>query len=207
MARQARSVGISRRSWLLAGIATPLFRLRGSDDLAVAFDGDTLRPSAPALHFLTGRALDRLRDAHTVVFISQLTLFQEDHATVFRRAPQRFYVSLDIWDAKFKVTIPGAAPQSKLGLTAAQAESWCLENLAISTLGMPPDRPFWFRFELRTAGEKDLASVVGDSGISISSLIELFSRKPPANEPHWMLETRLRLSDLHRTSSRGAPIG
>jgi hypothetical protein len=207
MARNARTRAISRRGWLLAGLATPLFRGRAGENLAAVFDGDMLRPLAPALHFLTGKALYRLESAQTVVFLSQLTLFHDDHATIFRRTPQRFFVSFDIWEEKFKVTIPGAVPESKLGLTAAQAESWCLENLAISALGMAPERLFWLRFELRTADPKDLSGVVGDTGISISGLIELFSRKPGVKDPNWVLETRLRLADLDRSPSRRARIG
>ena len=51
-----------------------------------------------------------------------------------------------------------------------------MENLAISALGMAPDRPFWLRFDLRTADPKDLSRVWSDSGISVSGLIEIFSR-------------------------------
>jgi len=169
--------------------------------LDVVFDGDTLRPVMPDLHFLTGRPLERLKDARTVVLLSQITLFREDHVTPFRRAPQRFYVSYDIWEGRFKVTIPGATPESRLGLTAAQAEAWCMENLVVSALGVPPDQDFWMRFELRTADPKDMASIVSESGISIRALIELFSRKPDG-ESHWTMERRLRLADLRRSPAR-----
>jgi len=203
MALDAREKEISRRSWLLAGVCIPLFWARAAESLVVTFDGDSLRPSAPGLHFLTGKALSRLKDARTVVFLSQLTLLGEDRVTVVRRVPQRFYVSYAIWDEKFKVTIPGATPQSRLWATAEQAEDWCVENLAISALGLTPDRPYWLRFELRTADPKDLSRAWSDSGISVSGLIEIFSRRPDPNEPHWMMEKRLRLIDLRRTVSRG----
>jgi hypothetical protein len=203
MALEARDNRISRRSWLAAGLATALFRAGAEESLGIAFDGDNLRPLAPGLHFLTGKALGRLKDARTVVFLSQLTLLGEDRVTVFRRTPQRFYVSYAIWDEKFKVTIPGATPESKLWPTAEQAENWCVENLAISALGMAPDRPYWLRFELRTADPKDLSRVWSDSGISVSGLIEIFSRRPDSGEPHWMMEKRLRLMDLRRTPARG----
>jgi hypothetical protein len=168
----------------------------------VAFDGDTLRPVLPDdVHFISGRALERLKDARTVVFLSQITLLREDRVTPFRHAPQRFYVSYDIWEGRFKVTIPGATPESRLGLTAEQAEAWCKDNMTVSALGVAPDRDFWMRFDLRTADPKDMASIVSESGISISGLIEFFSRKPDG-EPHWMMERRLRLADLRRTPSR-----
>ena len=203
MALQARDHRISRRSWLLAGLAIPLFRARADLNLDVTFDGDSLRPGVSGLHFLTGKALDRLKDARTVGFLSQLTLLGEDHVTVFRRAPQRFFVSYALWDEKFKVTIPGATPESSLWPTAAQAENWCLENLAISALGMAPDRPFWLRFELATVDPKDLSRVWTDSGISIRGLIETFSRKSDPHEMHWTMEKHLRLMDLRRTVARG----
>ena len=187
----------------MAGLAIPLFRARAESALEVTFDGDNLRPVLSGLHFLTGKALDRLKDARTVVFLSQLTLLEDDRVTPFRRAPQRFFVSYAIWDEKFKVTIPGATPESSLWQTAEQAENWCLENLAISALGMPPDRPYWLRFDLRTADPRDLSRVWTDSKISISGLIDLFSRKPDPDEFHRTMEKRLRLMDLRRTMARG----
>ena len=187
----------------MAGLAIPLFRAGAETALDVTFDGDSLRPEVAGLHFLTGKALDRLKDARTVAFVSQLTLLGEDHTTVFRRAPQRFYVSYAIWDEKFKVTMPGATPESSVWPTAAQAENWCVENLAISALGMAPDRRYWLRFDLGTIDPKDLSRVWTDSGISISGLIETFSRKPDPHQMHWMLEKRLRLIDLRRTTARG----
>ena len=69
--------------------------------------------------------------------------------------PERFVVSYDIWEEKFKVTMPEHAALDPHVLTAAAAEAWCLENLAIGALGLAPDRPFWLRFELRTADPKD----------------------------------------------------
>jgi hypothetical protein len=110
-------------------------------------------------------------------------------------------VSYDIWEGRFKVTIPGATPESRLGLTAEQAEAWCMDNMTVSALGVAPDRDFWMRFDLRTADPKDAASIVSESGISISGLIEFFSRKPDG-EPHWVMERRLRLADLRRSPSR-----
>ena len=197
---QSRAARMGRRSWLLAGLALPLLIARAGS-LDVAFDGDTLRPVLPDLHFISGRALERLKDARTVVFLSQITLMRDDHITPFRHAPQRFYVSYDIWEGRFKVTIPGATPESRLGLTAAQAEAWCMDNMTVSALGLAPDRDFWMRFDLRTADPKDMASIVSETGISISGLIEFFSRKPDG-EPHWVMERRLRLTDLRRSPSR-----
>ncbi len=209
MALDARDRKIARRSWLLAGLGMGVFRfnLRASQDLAVTFDGDDLHVAAPGLHFLTGRPLERLQDGATVVFVSQLTLFSDDRGTVFRRVPERLVVSYDLWEEKFAVTIPGspsgAAARSHSHMTAAQAEMWCMNNLAISALGLAPDRPFWLRFDLRAADRKDLSEILGDSGISLTGLIDIFSRKPGADGASWTRNVGpLRLRDLPRITSR-----
>jgi len=207
MALEARDNRISRRSWLMAGLALPLSRLRGAAGLTVTFDGDNLHLGVPGLHFLSGKALERLKDAATVVFLSQITLFTDELQTVFRRAPERVIVSYDLWEERFAVAIPGITLR-QTHLTSAQAENWCIENLAISALGLAPDRPFWMRFELRTATPRELSSVMGDSGLSLSALVEIFSRKPGADDPYWVRTAGpLRLADLPRVLARGARNG
>ena len=200
---------MSRRDWLLAGVALPLSRSAAMlaeappPPLGVTWDGDTLRASTPRLHFLTGAPLNRLHDGATVVFLSQLTLFTDSRANVFRRVPDRFVLSYDLWEDKFSVTRMGSGPRSISHVSAASAESWCLENLLISASGLAPDRPFWLRFEMRTADPKELSSVVGEPGISITRLIEIFSRKPGPEQPNWTLEAGpLRLNELGRTPGR-----
>lgn len=189
---------ISRRSWLLAGLAASLSRARAAANLSVIFDGDNLRVAAPQLHFLSGKSLARLKDASTVVFLSQITIFGDDHGTVFRRAPERLTISYDLWEEKFQVVL-AVDRRSASRLSLAGAEAWCLDNLAISSLGMAPNRPFWLRFELREADPREFASVIGDPGISLRGLIERFARKPGADEARWTLEAGpLRLADLHR---------
>jgi hypothetical protein len=202
MAQSAREK-ISRRSWLLAGLAASLFRARAATNLSVLFDGDTLRVAAPQLHFLSGKPLARLKDANTVVFLSQLTLFADDHGTVFRRTPERITLSYDIWEEKFQVVL-AVEGRSASRLSLNGAEAWCLDKLAISTLGLAPYRPFWLRFELREEDPRESAAVLGDPGISLRGLIERFARKPGADEAHWTLEAGpLRLADLHRRVARG----
>ena len=193
----------------MAGLALSAFRARAAQSLAVSFDGDNLHIAAPGLHFLSGKALDRLRNADTVVFFSQLTLFSDSQGTIFRHpVRERLVVSYDLWEEKFAVAIPGAS-RNVSHLTAPQAEAWCIENLAISALGMAPNRPFWLTFELRTASQKELSSVVGEAGISLSTLmIDMLSRKPGADDLYWTRSAGpLRLSDLPRSVSRGARNG
>jgi hypothetical protein len=194
---------ISRRSWLLAGLVTPLFSARAALQLHVSFDGDNLHVAAPQLHFLTGKPLTRLMDGATVVFFSQISL-QDGRGIAFRRRHERLTISYDVWEEKFKVMM-AVDQRSASRLSLAGAEAWSLENLAISALGLEPSRPFWLRLDLRAASQREISSVMSDPGISLRGLVELFSRKPGADEPQWSLEAGpLRLADLPRTVAHGS---
>ena len=201
--RSARERGISRRSWLLAGLTVPLFSARASDALNVRFDGDTIHVAPPNLHFLTGKPLARLRDGSVVAYVAQLDLLDESHLPVpGRHQGARFVVSLDLWEEKFSVTQLGKTPRTVSGFAANAAEAWCFEALALSTTGLQPDRYFWLRFDMRTGGPRDLEGEFA-SGISLKKIIELMGRKNQ-EETHWgPLEVRVRLADLPRMTGRG----
>src|SRR5437763_7844047 len=95
---------ISRRNWLLAGLATPLFSWRAAaESLEIKYDGDNLHLSAPTFHFLTGKPLERLKDGASVAYVAQVTLLRDDHVTPIKRRQGRFVVSLDLWEEKFSV--------------------------------------------------------------------------------------------------------
>ena len=206
MADSAWNAQISRRGWLLAGLATPLF-VRGQEPFGVTFDGDNLHVAAPGLHFLTGKPLARLKDGATVVYLSALTLFSDPYLTVLRRTADRFVISYDIWsDDKFAIVVPGS--RSAKNLSTAAAEQWCLENMAINAAGLPPDRPFWLQLDMRTADQRELSSLVSDGKLSFANLILFLSKKPGADDPQWKRQAGpLRLADLTRTPGRGPRNG
>ena len=203
MAPKGRDNRISRRGWLLAGLGLPLFIARAGDELAPPlFDGDNLQPVLPPkFHFLTGKPLERLNGGNTVAFLAQISLYTDDKHTTVKNSPvQRFILSQDIWDRTFKVSIPNFGPHERTGLTVAQAESWCLENLYISTAGVPRDQPLWMKFTMKTVHQDDLARVIGDDRISLTSFFEYISRRAGAGEPQWVYETMraFRLQDLKK---------
>jgi len=182
-----------------------LSQVSGGERLNVAWDGDDLRVTAPQLHFLTGKPLDRLKDGASVVFLTQLTLTTDNFTTSLRRIPDRFIFSYDLWEEKFSVTKLGEGQRTASHLSAAAAEAWCLDNVAISASGLPQDRPFWLKFELRAAEPKDEAAVIGDSGLNLTRLIEVFSRRPRDQQPQWTAEAGpLRLAELKRLAGRVA---
>ena len=189
----------------MTGLALPLFRVFAADDFPLPlFDGDNLQPVLPPkFHFLTGKPLERLNGGNTVAFVAQLSLFTDEKHTTVKNSPiERFILSQDIWDRTFKVTIPSFMPHDKTGLTSAQAESWCLDKIYISTAGVPKDQPLWMRFTMRTVHQDDLSRVIGDNKISLTtaavSIVEYISRKAGMSEPQWVYETvrAFRLQDL-----------
>src|SRR5437016_5802794 len=116
METPARERGISRRSWLLAGLAIPLSKARAADSLNVRYDGDTIHVAPTSLHFLTGKPLERLKDGAAVAYVAQLDLLTEAHET-WRGQKARFVVSCDLWEDKFSVTQLGKTARSVDGLS------------------------------------------------------------------------------------------
>lgn len=193
---------------LAAGAVTCVFGVTVSQsELLVRLEGDSLRVSAPRLDFLNGKALERLKDGGSVAFIAQLTITSVPNAVVpDARSVARFALSYDIWDEKFAVTRIGDKPESRRSvshLSLQATENWCLDNLAIDGAQVSPDRPFYVQLDLRTEDPRDQLGIVGDPGISIARLIEVFSRPVKSAQPHWFLNNGpFRMADL-RKGSRG----
>jgi hypothetical protein len=212
MAQRARRDNLTRRSWLLAGVGIGVFgqsyRADGALRMTPRLDGEMLYVSAPDLHFLIGKPLDRLKDGRTVTFIAQLSLSLDNNKTTLRNHPQRFVFSCDVWDPdKFSVTKLGNSSPRK-GLSAQAAEAWCLESLVINTSGIAPDRPVWLRLDLRVADLKDQADMVGDTGLSFRGLVEALSHTARPLQKSWTVDVPpFRLGDLKKAGTRGPRSG
>jgi hypothetical protein len=136
-----------------------------------------------------------------------LSLSSEVNTPAIRRALDRFIVSYDVWEEKFSVTQTGVERGTVTHLTSAAAEAWCLDHLAVGIGGVAPDKPFWVRLELRAEDARDQAGVVGDAGINLTRLIEIFSNPARAQQSRWEAITGpVRLLDLKR-ERRGSRSG
>jgi hypothetical protein len=210
MKTRLRETKISRRSWLLAGLTVPLFSAGAANSMKVLYDGDNLHVAVPTLHFLTGKPLERLKYGDVVAYVAQLELLDESRTAVVRPQKGRFVVSYALWEEKFSVTqlggLPGGVARTAEGLSADAIETWCFDNLTMSTLGLAPNLYYWLRLELRTGTARDFADET-KIGISIHDLIDLLGRKN-TEVTHWgPLETRVRLADLPRLAGRGSRNG
>jgi len=200
---EAGPPGLTRRR-LLAGLAAPFPAAVSGPSLVARLEGDRLRISAPHLRFLNGRPLERLRDGASVVFDVQLSLWTQRTAGLRERAIERFVVSYDLWEEKFSVARPGRPPQTVSHLTATGVEAWCLDHLTLSVAGLAPERPFWIRLELRAQDSRERPGVAGEPGVSLTRLIELFSRAHQGRQsPSVLEEGPLRLADLRKAAGRG----
>ena len=115
----------------------------------------------------------------------------------------RFVVSYALWEEKFSVTqlasTPGVAPRTVEGLSATAAETWCFDNLTMSTLGLAPNQYYWLRLELRTGTARDFAD---DNKIGISIHGSDRSAGPQEHRSH-----ALGTAGDTRASGRSAPHG
>lgn len=173
--------------------------------LALHVDDDFLRISAPRLSFLSGSALNRLKSGSTVAFVGQLTVSDVPNAVVAdARSVARFALSYDIWEEKFSVTRFGDRPEARSTvshLSAQATERWCLDSMTIAYDQLPADKPFYVQFDLRLEDPKDPLGIVGDPGINITRLVELFSRPARSAQPRWLLNTGPhKLAELRKAS-------
>jgi len=198
---------VTRRWWLMASFGAPLTLGLAAQSFGVRLDGDDLRIAAPQFHFLTGKSLEKLKDGASVAFLAQLSLSPEVNAPAIKRAVDRFIVSYDVWEEKFSVTQTGMERGKVTHLSSTAAEAWCLDRLAVGIEGIAPDKPFWIRLELRAEDPRDQAGVVGDAGINLTRLIEIFSNPARAQQSRWEgISGPVRLMDLKR-ERRGSRSG
>jgi hypothetical protein len=100
-----------------------------------------------------------------------------------------------VWEEKFSVVRVRDFRRSGMRLSAASAESWCLENLFVPAASLPAGQQLWARLEIRTAESKEV--LPADSGINLATLIEVFSRPSRPRQDRWSVESAsFQLGDL-----------
>jgi hypothetical protein len=162
-------------------------------------EGEQLHLVASRVHFLTGEALQRLRDGATVNYEFQLTARPERSGKLLGRAANRFAVSYDLWEEKFAITKLGASPKAVSHLTASAAEVWCIDNTLMPVGVLPQNEAFWIRLDYRAENAGTLADQTDSSSFSLSSLVDIFSRRARGEQLHGSEEVGpLRLNDLKR---------
>ena len=200
----------SRRRWVLNGTALvaataiSAFAVQYNDrQLTARLDGELLRISAPHFSFLYGKPLERLKDGASIAFVAQMTVSSSpSYVIADARSVTSFAISYDIWEERFaitKISDRGEQKRTVSHLAAPAAEAWCFDNLALNRSELPSDKPFYVQVDLRVEDPRDQPGVLGDSGISISRMVEIFSRPVREKQARWVLESGpLKLEDLAR---------
>lgn len=177
--------------WLILAFVSGFAFAMMAEELRLNWRDNRLELSAPKVHFLGGRPLELLHNAAAVPFNFNVTLWSGTRTHVYSQHLDRFVVSYDLWKERFKV-VKTQSPQKTIeNLTQFDAESWCFAQMSPEVPGIGGAEPLWLRVEIRAEDGKDsplfargARGSVSESGISLSSLIEIFSR-PPQQQSHW----------------------
>jgi hypothetical protein len=156
----------------------------------------SLRVSAPQIRFLTGKPLEQLKNGASVSFALQVSITSSESASSFlARMFDRFIVSYDLWEEKFKAIRPGPPVREASRLSVPACEAWCLDELMPIPPSLTTSRLFWIKLELRVEDPKEWAAIVGD-GINLNRLVEIFSRPPRVAQSWSETAGPLKLQDL-----------
>lgn len=147
--------------------------------------GDMLRVRAPGFGVIRGDTLNRLKNGQTIRFDIELSLLAKPGAQPAMQHRQSFVLSYDLWEERFAVTRVGGASRSISHLTSSDAETWCLEQLAVPLGDLASfgwNAPFWIRLESRILDGDGAANPNGDGGYTLRGLIDVLSRRRRAGE-------------------------
>jgi hypothetical protein len=184
--------------WLVAGCSAHLGWSLAVPQLLVRRDGKNLRISAPQIRFLTGAALEQLKDGAKVGFITQITMTpSETSSNILCRVFDHFIVSYDIWEEKFSAVRPGPPFSRQDRMSVPATEAWCLDDRLLIPPSLAPTTSFWIKLELRAEDPKGVASIIGEPGINLKTLVEIFSRPRGNTQQTWSgVAGPMRLQDL-----------
>ena len=194
-----------RFAWIAVTAGTAACFTLAAEQLVVRATADQILVAAPKLRFLAGKPLERLKNGNAVAFDFHLAVLGERRQEILRRSFERFVISYDIWEERFSVSRMRSHRSSAFRLDAQAAEAWCLDNIAVPSSGLPPERPVWVRLDIRAQDPRERTTSSDDESLSLTALIELFSRSGKQEPNQWRLEAGpVTLRDLRAKSGRMA---
>jgi len=181
-----------------------------AEEVILNWRDNRLEFSAPRVRFLEeGKPMELLHNAEAVPFGFQITLWSGNRNHIFKTLTDRFVVSYGLWDEKYQVVKTQSPVRKVEHLSVVDAEKWCWEQMAMDVTGIGATEPLWVRLDVRAEDDKGsplFAGSVGESGISSTSLVELFSRPPRRGQSHWGPYEMgpFTLDELKRSPRRGS---
>ena len=168
------------RNWLLpiAVVAVTTASLV-AQALTVRTVADALHVQARGFSFIEGPVLTRLKEGRSVRIDFELTVLSKPEGPVVKQAMQGFTLSFDLWEERVAVSRIGSPPRSISHLRPRDAETWCLDNLAlpVSTLGFGRDTQFWIRLAYRVPDLGPEANEPPGERYTLRGLIDRLSRR------------------------------
>jgi hypothetical protein len=177
--------------WLVLAFVSGFGVAMWAEELILNWHNDRLEFTAPRVHFLGGKPLALLHNAAPVPFDFQMTIWHGKRDQVFEKLTDRFVVSYDLWEERFKVVKTQSPVKSIEHLTADKAEAWCFQQMSASLdlTNVNGAEPLWARVDIRAQDAKGGSlfgrGSISDMGISLTSLIEIFSRPADTQQSHW----------------------
>ncbi|MBL8175133.1 MAG: hypothetical protein JNK48_10710 [Bryobacterales bacterium] len=185
--------------WVPMTVACAVSMALMGQELSPLWDGRELKVSS-RVQFLTGRSLESVRNGRAVAFDIQLSLLRGTAATV--RAAERFTISYDLWEEKFSVArlSRDQSPRRQVShLSEEGAAAWCFDNISVPTATLDPDAPYTVHLEVRAGDGRSSSPLLGEPGVSLTALIDIFSRPARAQQQKWNLQAGpFRLRDIQR---------
>jgi len=197
--------------WLILAFLSGFALAMWAEEVILNWRDNRLEFSAPRVRFLEeGKPLEILHNAEAVPFGFQVTLWSGSHNHVFKTLTDRFVVSYGLWDERFQVVKTQSPVRKVEHLSATEAEKWCWEQMAVDVSGVAATEPLWVRLDIRAEDDKGSplfpGGSVSESGISLTNLIEIFSRPPRRGQSHWGPYEMgpFTLDELRRNPHRGS---
>ena len=196
--------------WLVAAFVSGFGLAMWAENLNLNWRNNYLEFSAPNMHFLTGKPLERLQHGVQVPFDFNVSLYSGTKKHLFSQLAERFLVSYDVWGETFSVVKTQSPISIVTHLDATEAEAWCLKQMPMSPSGLKDTETLWARVDIRVPMDSRAANPFGrdsisETGINLTGLIDLFSRPPASAQPHWSLDAGpLTLEEVKRGNRRGS---
>ncbi len=197
-------IPISRRrfiAWLAPATGMCVTMQAEAGGAEVRLNDGTLRVVAPQLRFIAGSALERLKNGAPVPYALQLALSTDRWATILQRDIERFVLSYDLWEEKFSVAKMGHPRKAVAHLAARAAEAWCVDELSVPCTALSQEQPFWIRLDVRAENPAEQAELDRQDAMSLTKLIEIFSRRMKKDQTGWVMEAGpMRLAELRKAA-------
>ena len=171
---------------LLLITSTPVRPIGQSVTVKVVEGALQVQAPESSFGFIEGAALERLHDGRSLRVDVEFFVLAEPRGVVVAERRQSFNLSYDLWEERFAVSRIGTPPQSISHLSAAAAETWCLEQLGVplaALTGLAPDAPFWVRLAYRIQDPDPAPDSEDDARFTLRSLINMLSQRGKDAEP------------------------